>query len=87
MISVLSCYVNCNCNAANIDVVALNQPERLNNDLCYTLEKSIFQFVYTCFCLPFFVCQKGIASNAATREKKAISPIVKFFYLIKVLQV
>ena len=33
------CYVICNCNAANIDVLALYLSEQLNYNLYYTLEK------------------------------------------------
>ena len=33
------CYVICNCNFANIDVVALYLSKRLNNNLYFTLEK------------------------------------------------
>ena len=40
------CYVIRDCNAANIDVVALYLSERLNCNLYYTLEKLIFQSVY-----------------------------------------
>ena len=36
------CYVICNCNVANIDVVALYLSERLNNNLYFRLEKLTF---------------------------------------------
>ena len=48
------CYVICNCNAANMDVVALYLSEQLNNNLYYTLEKLIFLFIYIFFVRPFF---------------------------------
>ena len=36
------CYAICNCNAANIDVMARYLLERLNYNLYYTLGKLIF---------------------------------------------
>ena len=43
------CYVICDCNTANIDVVAPYLSERLNGNLYDTPEKLIFQFVYIYF--------------------------------------
>ena len=48
------CYVIRDCNAANIDVVALYLSERLNCNLYYTLEKLIFQSVYIFFVHTYF---------------------------------
>ena len=36
------CYVICNCNVANKDIVALYLSERLNSNLYFTLERFIF---------------------------------------------
>ena len=79
------CYVICNCNIANIDIVAFYLLKRLNNNLYYTLEKLIFSArIYKSFCPPFSVSQKKNSPNAATREKKANSAIARFFIFIKV---
>ena len=79
------CYVICNCNVANIDVVALYLSERLNNNLYFTLEKLIFSVrIYLYLSAFFFVSQKKNSSNAATREK-ANSQMARFFIFIKIL--
>ena len=80
------CYVICNCNVANIDVVALYLSERLNNNLYFTLEKLIFSVrIYIFLSAPFFVSQKKFSSNAATREKKTHFLIARFSIFIKIL--
>ena len=49
------CYVICNCNIANIDIVAFHLSKRLNNNLYYTLEKLIFSArTYKSFCPSLF---------------------------------
>ena len=40
------CYIICNCNTANIDIVVLFLSEQLSNNIYYTLEKLMFQLVY-----------------------------------------
>ena len=52
--------------------------------LYHALEKLILQFIYIFFVRPFFGGHKRNSSNAATREKKTNSLIVKFFILMKV---
>ena len=80
------CYVICNCNVANIDVVALYLSERLNNNLYFILEKLFFSVRTYIFLFDLFlVSQKKNSSNAATREKKANSLITRFFFFIKTL--
>ena len=80
------CYVICNCNVANIDVVALYLSERLNNNLYFTLEKLFFSVrTYIFLFALFLVSQKKNSPNAATREKKANSLITRFFFFIKTL--
>ena len=65
------CYVICNCNVANKDVVALYLLERLNNNSHFTLEKLIFSFrIYIFLSTLFFVNQKKNSSNAAMRERE-----------------
>ena len=85
-ISYILCYVICNCNVANIDVVALYLSERLNNNFYFIQEKIIFfcSYIYL-FVRPFFVSPKKNSSNAATREKNANSLIARFFSFIKIL--
>ena len=78
------CYVICNCNIANMDVVALYLLEQLNNNLHYTLEKLFFFVRIYIFLSALFLHNQKISSNAATIEKKANSLIVKFFILMKV---
>ena len=79
-------YGICNCNVANIDVVALYLSERLNNNLYFTLEKLFFSVrTYIFLFALLLVSQKKNSSNAATREKKANSLIARFFFFIKTL--
>ena len=75
------CYVICNCNTANMDVVALYLSEQLNNNfILYTREINFSVHIYI-FCPPFFShSQKKTSLNATTIEKKANSLIVKFFH-------
>ena len=48
------CYVICNCNAANMDVVALYLSEQLNNNfILYTREINFSVHIYI-FCPPIF---------------------------------
>ena len=75
----------CNNNVVNIDVVALYLSERLNNNLYYTLEKSIFSVRIYIFLSTLFVSQKKNSLNAATREKKANSLVARFFIFMKIL--
>ena len=77
----ISCYVICNCNAANMDVVALYLSEQLNNNfILYTREIDFSVHIYI-FCPPFFLTQsEEISLNAATIEKKANYLIAKFFH-------
>ena len=50
----IACYVICNRNAANIDVVALYLSERLNNNfILYTREINFSVHIYI-FCPPSF---------------------------------
>ena len=75
------CYVICNCNAANMDVVAFYLLEQLNNNfILYTREINFSVHIYI-FCPPFFFphSQKKVSLNAATIEKKANSLIVFHF--------
>ena len=49
------CYVICNCNGSNIDVVALYLSEGSKNTSYYTIEKLIFSVrIYISFCPLFF---------------------------------
>ena len=69
-----------------MDVVALYLSERSNNTSYYTLEKLIFSvciYIYL-FVRTFFDSKKKNLSNAATREKKENSLIVRFFIFMKV---
>ena len=73
-------YVICYSKAGNMDVVALYLSERLNNNLYYTLEHLIFQFVYIFFCLSFF-CQseeKFVKYNRNRKDKFSDSQIFLF---------
>ena len=79
------CYIICNNNVVNIDVVALYLSERLNNNLYYTLEKSIFSVRICIFLSTLFVSQKKNSSNVATREKKANSLVARFFIFMKIV--
>ena len=76
--------ITCNCNAANINVVALYLSERLNNNLYYTLKKLIISgSMYIFLSAIFFLLSEKKSPNAVTREK-ANSLIVKLFILMKV---
>ena len=79
-----ACSVICNCNVANLDVVALCLSERLNNNLYYTLEEYFFSGRIYIFFSALFVSQDKNSSNTSTREKKTNSLIVRFFIFMKV---
>ena len=78
------CYVICNCNVANINVAAIYLSERLNSNLYFTLEKSIFSLVYISFCPPFF-CQseeKFVKCSHEREEGKFSDSQIFLFYKI-----
>ena len=78
------CYVFCNCNVANINVAAIYLSERLNSNLYFTLEKSIFSLVYISFCPPFF-CQseeKFVKCSHEREEGKFSDSQIFLFYKI-----
>ena len=64
------CYVICNCNNANVDVVALYLSEQLNNNLCCALEKLIFQFLYTICCPPISESVRRKIGQMQSQEKR-----------------
>ena len=68
-----NCYVICNCNDANIDVVALYLSERLNYSLYYTLEKLIFQFVYIFLSTLFLPVRRKIRQMQPPEKKDKFS--------------
>ena len=68
-----NCYVICNCNDANIDVVALCLSERLNYSLYYTLEKLIFQFVYIFLSTLFLPVRRKIHQMQPPEKKDKFS--------------
>ena len=67
------CYVICNCNVANIDVVALYLSERLNNNLYFTLEKLFFSVrTYIFLFALFLVSQKKIRQMQPRERRRQI---------------
>ena len=64
------CYVICNCNVANIDVVALYLSERLNNNLYFTLEKLIFSVRIYIFLSAFFLSVRRKIRQMQPRERR-----------------
>ena len=64
------CYAICNCNVANIDVVALYLSERLNNNLYFTLEKLIFSVRIYIFLSAFFLSVRRKIRQMQPRERR-----------------
>ena len=76
------CYVICNFNVANINVVALYLSERLNNNLYFTLEKLIFSVPIYIFLSALF-CQseeKFVKSSHEREEAKFSHSQIFHFY-------
>ena len=75
-----ACYVICNCNIANIDVVATYLSERLNNDLHYTLEKLIFSVrIYIFWSVLFCQSEEEFVKCSHEREKGKFSSSSQIF--------
>ena len=64
------CYVICNFNVANINVVALYLSERLNNNLYFTLEKLIFSVRIYIFLSAFFLSVRRKIRQMQPRERR-----------------
>ena len=74
------CYVICNCNAANMDVVALYLSEQLNNNfILYTREINFSVHIYI-FCPPFLLAQSEENFVKCSHDREEI---LKFFILMK----
>ena len=76
------CDVICNCNDANIGVVAFFLLERLNNNFYYTLEKLIIPVRIYIFCPPFF-CQleeNFVKCSHERKEGKFSDSQIFYFY-------
>ena len=79
------CYIISNCNAANIDIVALYLTESWNYNLHYTLEKLIFAVCINFFWQPFLCSVRRENCQMQPWEKRRqIQQQRKFFILIKV---
>ena len=78
--SLFGCYyVICNCNVANIGVVALYLLERLNDNLYYTLEKLIYWVcIYIVFPAVFF--QNFVKCSHEREEGKFSDSQIFHFY-------
>ena len=68
------CYAICNCNIANIGVVAPYLSERLNNNLWYKLEKLIFSVrIYIFLSALFCQSEEKFVKCSHEREKGKFS--------------
>ena len=67
-----ACYVICNCNVANLDVMALYLSERLNNNLYYTLEEYFFSGRIYIFFPPFLSVRIKIRPMQPQEKRRQI---------------